>query len=75
MTRAEAEVNIGKKCQKKSINERDKFVPKAFKSRLKVNTIKGVIEHPILIGELAYTFVEDESYVECRRCEVIEDVL
>jgi hypothetical protein len=42
-----------------------------FKSGLYENTIKGVINHPVL-NVPAYTFVEDESYVECRRCEIIE---
>ena len=41
--------------------------PKPFKSGNKFNTIKGVIVHPIL-QKPAFTFVEDESYVECRRC-------
>lgn len=28
------------------------------------------IEHPILEGQFAYTFVEDDSFVEVRRCIV-----
>lgn len=46
---------------------------KPFKSGLKINTIKGVINHPIL-NILAYTFEEDDSYVECRRCQIISDL-
>jgi len=57
--------NIGKKVMKKSHKEGNE--PKPFKSGSKVNTVKGVINHPIL-NIPAYTFVEDESYVECRRC-------
>lgn len=41
--------------------------PKPFKSGNKFNTIKGVIVHPFL-QKPAFTFVDDESYVECRRC-------
>jgi hypothetical protein len=44
--------------------------PKPFKSGLKVNTVKGIISHPIL-GIPAFTFLEDESYVECRRCQEV----
>lgn len=50
---------IGKKVVKKS--------NKPFKSGEKTNTVKGIITHPILKIP-AYTFEEDESYVECRRC-------
>ena len=32
--------------------------------------VKGVINHPIL-DIPAYTFEEDDSYVECRRCEIV----
>lgn len=45
--------------------------PKPFKSKSKINTVKGVIVHPIL-NIPAFTFEEDESYVECRRCGVVE---
>ena len=51
--------NIGRKVIKTS--------KKPFKSRLIYNTVKDIINHPIL-NIPAYTFVEDESYVECRRC-------
>jgi hypothetical protein len=54
---------IGRQCRKTGSG-------KPFKSGLAVNTIKGVINHPILAIP-AFTFVEDESYVECRRCEVL----
>lgn len=57
------EKNVGKRvCKDKS--------DKPFKSGFKVNTVKGVIDHPILHVP-AYTFEEDDSYVECRRCEVV----
>lgn len=36
---------------------------KPFKSGLLVNTVKGVINHPIL-NIPAYTFYEDDSFVE-----------
>ena len=59
--------NIGKKTHKTS---KDGTVPKPFKSGLKTNTIKDVIEHPVLKIP-AYTFEEDDSYVECRRCIIV----
>ncbi len=43
-----------------------------FKSKLKVNTIKDVIVHPIT-GKPAYLFEEDDSYVEVRMCKDITD--
>jgi hypothetical protein len=68
------EDNIGKKCKKRPLDDKNigKYKLKPFKSGQKVNTISGVIPHPKLEGRLAYTFEEDESYVECRRCEVIK---
>ena len=52
--------NIGKKVRKET---------KPFKSTFKVNTVKDVIIHPQLKIPV-YTFEEDYSYVECRRCIV-----
>ena len=63
--------NIGKKCSKSAFNKGKVVEPKPFKSGLKINTIKSVITHPQLPNELAYTFEEDDSYVECRRCEIL----
>lgn len=45
-----------------------KTSPKPFKSRLKVNTVKGMIKHPKL-DNWCFTFHEDDSYVECHRCK------
>lgn len=56
-------VNIGKRCIKGGSG-------KPFKGGGKVNTIVGVIVHPIL-GIPAYVFAEDDSYVECRRCDIV----
>lgn len=39
---------------------------KPFKSKEKLNTVKGLITHPIT-GHMAFTFVEDGSFVECYR--------
>ena len=61
--------NIGSRCIKKS---KDGTVPKPFKSGFKTNTITGVIKHPIMEKEFAYTFLEDDSYVEVRRCIIID---
>lgn len=59
--------NIGMKVKKISKNNNE---PKPFKSGFKVNTVKDVIEHPILHIP-SYIFEEDDSYVECRRCLII----
>lgn len=56
--------NIGKRVYKP-------LSGKKFKSGLHVNTVKGVINHPIL-DIPAYTFEEDDSYVECRRCQEVD---
>lgn len=63
------EKNIGKRVCKGSISKQEPN-NKPFKSGLKINTIKGIINHPTL-NIPAYTFEEDDSYVECRRCIVI----
>jgi hypothetical protein len=57
-------LNIGKKVHKHKSD-------KPFKSTLKVNTVKGVIQHPKL-NIPCYTFIEDDSYVECRRCDIVK---
>lgn len=55
---------IGKKVKKKS--------GKPFKSRLKENTVKGLIIHPHFTSRpvIAYTFQEDDSFVSMEQCEV-----
>ena len=55
--------NIGKMVEKSRSG-------KPFKSGLHINTVKAVIDHPVLHIP-AYTFEEDDSYVECRRCDVL----
>jgi retron-type reverse transcriptase len=44
---------------------------KPFKSGEKVNTVRSIISHPIL-NIPAFTFYEDDSYVECRKCHLFE---
>jgi hypothetical protein len=61
------EQNIGCRVTKTS---KTGTKPKPFKSQLLVNTVKDVITHPIL-NIPAYTFEEDDSYVECRRCKLV----
>ena len=56
---------IGKSVIKKS--------NKPFKSKNKINTIKGIIPHPILANEQAYTFEEDDSFVSIVQCQIIEN--
>lgn len=40
-----------------------------FKSGSKINTVKGVIDHPQLPGKPAFTFEEDDSYVRTSICK------
>jgi hypothetical protein len=44
-----------------------KYSGRKFKSGKKNATVKDVILHPI-IKIPAITFIEDDSYVECRKC-------
>ena len=46
---------------------------KKFKSGLKFNTVTGVINHPIL-NVPAFTFEEDDSYVECAICRLHQEI-
>lgn len=66
------EHNIGKECRKRCLSNDPKkpYKSKPFKSTFKKNTIKGVINHPHL-NIPAYVFHEDDSYVECRRVEIL----
>ena len=49
-----------------------KTTKKPFKSGNDNNTVRDIIVHPIL-GCPVFTFIDDDSYVECRRCKVVED--
>ena len=52
---------VGKKVYKKRSG-------KPFKSGLVINTVKAADTiHPVT-GRLCFTFLEDESYVECHIC-------
>ena len=44
---------------------------KPFKSTRKVNTVKDTVEHPLLPGVPAFTFVEDDSYVAVKQCKEV----
>jgi hypothetical protein len=44
---------------------------KPFKSKLAVNTVKGLVNHPFLAGVKAFVFVEDDSYVRCSICALV----
>ena len=63
------ENNIGEKVRKKGAKKKI-FNRKPFKSARLINTIKGVTTHPELQIP-AYTFEEDDSYVECQRCKIL----
>ena len=69
----DAKMNIGK-CVRKTSGVNNTLEPKPFKSGLKFNTIKDVINHPVL-NIPAYTFSEDDTYVECRRCVVVDRII
>ena len=45
---------------------------KPFKSGQKINTVKGITNHPQL-DIPAFIFEKDDSYVECRSCKKVED--
>lgn len=44
-----------------------KLSNKPFKSKSKINTVKGVVVHPQK-NIPAFTFEEDDSYVACNIC-------
>ena len=50
---------------------------KPFKSGLLVNTVSGIVEHPHKtingVGVKSYTFLEDDSVVECKMCRKFEN--
>lgn len=48
-------------------NKVEKTSGKPFKSGQKYATVTGVVIHPVM-KNLAYTFKEDTSVVECHRC-------
>jgi len=54
-------LNIGKNVCKTS--------EKTFKSKKYVNKVRSVIRHPDIKTVWAYTFYDDNSYVECSKCE------
>jgi len=47
-----------------------KISKRPFKSTLKINTVKSMIKHPITLRD-AYTFEEDDSYVEIIKCRIV----
>lgn len=51
---------IGERIWKKS--------RKPFKSKLQVNTVTGITTHPYRDSP-CFTFKEDDSFVECIKCE------
>ena len=50
----------------------EKLSGKPFKSGHKINTVKGLTYNPHS-GELAYTFIDDESMVDCHQVYSIQD--
>lgn len=60
---------VGKKVKKTTHKKFGAGNP--FKSGNMENTIKNVVEHPTLKIP-AFTFLEDDSFVEARRCILID---
>lgn len=60
---------IGQKVRKAS-GRSNQLSSKPFKSGNKVNTVKEIVNHPQL-NVPAFTFLEDDSIVECRKCLLI----
>lgn len=46
---------------------------KPFKSGLRENTVKDIIESPYVKGKSVYLFVEDDSMVEVDACEKVKE--
>ncbi|HET8686473.1 MAG TPA: hypothetical protein VFM18_07390 [Methanosarcina sp.] len=57
---------VGQKVYKK----RGGRTPKPFKSGLRFNTVHSIGVHPKL-GKPTFLFEEDESYVLCRKCDLV----
>ncbi|MCB1711026.1 MAG: hypothetical protein KDH96_00655 [Candidatus Riesia sp.] len=53
---------IGKSVRKKK---------KPFKSKKLINVVKGIVDHPFLEGQKAFTFFDDDSMVACDRCFLV----
>ena len=57
---------IGRRVQKRGRG-------KPFKSTFKINTVKGIVDHPYRPGRPAFLFFEDDSFVSCETCELVQD--
>lgn len=44
---------------------------KPFKSGKWTNTVASIVAHPYLPNVPAFTFLEDDSIVECKRCTIL----
>lgn len=49
-----------------------KISGKPFKSKEKINTVKAITVNPYT-GLIAYSFLEDDSIVDLKQCEPIND--
>jgi len=49
----------------------EKHSGRPFKSLRKQNTVKAVIAHPIMEGEQAFTFEEDDTFVAVVQCRLV----
>lgn len=66
------EINYSVYIGKQVFKSRGSRESKKFKSGSKFNTVKAIIDHPILHVP-AFVFEEDDSYVECGRCRFVEE--
>ena len=64
-TKADVAGWVGRKVYKPS--------GKKFKSGNAYNTVKAVVDHPVMPELPAFTFREDDSVVEARRCALVKD--
>lgn len=61
---------VGKRVSKTALHKKP-TQPKPFKSGLLKNTVKSLTINPNT-NKPAFTFVEDESVVDCYICAVVE---
>lgn len=61
---------VGKRVSKTALHKKP-TQPKPFKSGLLKNTVKSVVINTNT-SKLAFTFVEDDSVVDCYICSLVE---
>jgi hypothetical protein len=67
---SEAELNAWRAMRGRRVQKTAR-TKKPFKSGLKINTVRDIITSPVTDNP-AFTFIEDDSNVECFRCVLVE---